>query len=143
MSAVHTASVGLPRCAAQSEHKQAHLSIFSSFHNDLLSSFCLDTFSGVSQRSSRISDTYFGTRVSFFELLPLRKFRQHQLPSPPPANMRVSRPSFNPGRTKNLIHGVQGFIIFLAWALTIAVFTKGDGIDGRSAWYWALVSLSP
>ncbi|GIK00421.1 hypothetical protein Aspvir_004444 [Aspergillus viridinutans] len=56
--------------------------------------------------------------------------------------MRVSRPSFNPGRTKNLIHGVQGFIIFLAWALTIAVFTKGDGIDGRSAWYWALCWLS-
>ncbi|EAW12588.1 uncharacterized protein ACLA_010110 [Aspergillus clavatus NRRL 1] len=56
--------------------------------------------------------------------------------------MRVSRPSFNPGRTKNIIHGVQAFIIFLAWALTIAVFTKGDGIDGRSAWYWALCWFS-
>ncbi|OJJ96866.1 hypothetical protein ASPACDRAFT_81071 [Aspergillus aculeatus ATCC 16872] len=56
--------------------------------------------------------------------------------------MRVARPSFNPGRTKNIIHGFQGFIIFLAWALTIAVFTKGDGIDGRSAWYWALCWFS-
>ncbi|OJJ48212.1 hypothetical protein ASPZODRAFT_150489 [Penicilliopsis zonata CBS 506.65] len=44
----------------------------------------------------------------------------------------------NPARIKNTIHGFQGFIIFLAWALTIAVFTKGDGMDGRSLWYWAL-----
>ncbi|BCS29990.1 uncharacterized protein APUU_80293A [Aspergillus puulaauensis] len=51
-------------------------------------------------------------------------------------------PSFNPGRTKNLIHGVQGFLIFLAWALTIAIFTKGDGIDGRTAWYFALCWFS-
>ncbi|KAL5360418.1 hypothetical protein BJX96DRAFT_150313 [Aspergillus floccosus] len=56
--------------------------------------------------------------------------------------MKLSRPSFNPGRTKNIIHGVQAFIIFLAWALTIAVFTKGGGIDGRSAWYWALCWFS-
>ncbi|EHA22301.1 hypothetical protein ASPNIDRAFT_213924 [Aspergillus niger ATCC 1015] len=56
--------------------------------------------------------------------------------------MRIARPSFNPGRTKNLIHGFQGFIIFLAWALTIAVFTKGGGIDGRSAWYFALCWFS-
>ncbi|KAL4782119.1 hypothetical protein BJX76DRAFT_333617 [Aspergillus varians] len=50
----------------------------------------------------------------------------------------MKRPSFNPGRTKNLIHGFQGFLIFLAWALTIAIFTKGGGIDGRAAWYFAL-----
>ncbi|GMF70255.1 unnamed protein product [Aspergillus oryzae] len=56
--------------------------------------------------------------------------------------MKLARPSINPGRTKNIIHGVQGFIIFLAWACTIAVFTKGDGIDGRSAWYWALCWFS-
>lgn len=56
--------------------------------------------------------------------------------------MKLARPSFNPGRTKNIIHGVQAFVIFLAWALTIAVFTKGGGIDGRSAWYWALVSIN-
>ncbi|KAB8078463.1 hypothetical protein BDV29DRAFT_152789 [Aspergillus leporis] len=56
--------------------------------------------------------------------------------------MKLARPSMNPGRTKNIIHGVQGFIIFLAWACTIAVFTKGGGIDGRSAWYWALCWFS-
>ncbi|PWY85850.1 hypothetical protein BO94DRAFT_557259 [Aspergillus sclerotioniger CBS 115572] len=56
--------------------------------------------------------------------------------------MRLSRPSFNPGRTKNIIHGFQAFIIFLAWVLTIAVFTKGHGIDGREAWYWALCWFS-
>ncbi|CAI7593791.1 unnamed protein product [Penicillium crustosum] len=46
------------------------------------------------------------------------------------------------GRTKNIIHFVQGFIIFLAWALTIAIWTKGDGIDGRTGWYWGLCWLS-
>ncbi|KAL3452983.1 chaperone binding protein [Aspergillus insuetus] len=54
----------------------------------------------------------------------------------------MRRPSFNPGRTKNLIHGFQGFLIFLGWALTIAVFTKGGGIDGRSGWYFALCWIS-
>ncbi|RDW74474.1 uncharacterized protein DSM5745_07136 [Aspergillus mulundensis] len=54
----------------------------------------------------------------------------------------MRRPSFNPGRTKNLIHGLQGFLIFLAWALTIAVFTKGGGIDGRTAYYFALCWFS-
>lgn len=56
--------------------------------------------------------------------------------------MKLSRPSVNPGRMKNIVHGVQAVLIFLAWALTIAVWTKGDGIDGRTAWYWALVSFS-
>lgn len=46
----------------------------------------------------------------------------------------------NLGRTKNIIHFVQAFIIFLAWAMTIAIWTKGDGIDGRTVWYWILVS---
>ncbi|KAL2868090.1 uncharacterized protein BJX67DRAFT_60688 [Aspergillus lucknowensis] len=50
----------------------------------------------------------------------------------------MRRPTFNPGRTKNFIHGLQGFLIFLAWALTIAVFTKGGGVDGRTGWYFAL-----
>lgn len=44
---------------------------------------------------------------------------------------------------KNIVHFVQAILIFLAWALTIAVWTKGDGIDGRTAWYWALVSFPP
>ncbi|KKK15026.1 hypothetical protein ARAM_004664 [Aspergillus rambellii] len=54
----------------------------------------------------------------------------------------MRRPSFNPGRTKNAIHGLQAFIIFLAWALTIAVFTKSGGIDGRSGWYFGLCWLT-
>lgn len=48
-------------------------------------------------------------------------------------------PSTNPARIKNIIHAFQAFAIFLGWALTIAVFTKGDGIDGRSGWYFGLV----
>lgn len=49
------------------------------------------------------------------------------------------------GRTKNVIHFSQAFIIFLAWALTIAIWTKGDGMDPRTVWYWILVisSLGP
>src|SRR3954447_22934222 len=44
------------------------------------------------------------------------------------------------GRTKNILHFTQAFIIFIAWAMTIAIWTKGDGIDGRTGWYWGLVS---
>jgi hypothetical protein len=47
------------------------------------------------------------------------------------------------GRTKNVIHFAQALIIFIAWAMTIAIWTKGgSGIDGRTAWYWALVSFT-
>lgn len=57
--------------------------------------------------------------------------------------LRLPRPSGgNLGRTKNIIHFVQAFIIFLAWALTIAIWTKGDGIDPRTVWYWVLVSVA-
>ncbi|KAF7716460.1 Uncharacterized protein PECH_003866 [Penicillium ucsense] len=48
----------------------------------------------------------------------------------------------NMGRTKNIIHFVQAFVIFIAWAMTIAVWTKGDGIDGRTVWYWLLCWIS-
>lgn len=55
--------------------------------------------------------------------------------------LRIPRPSGgNLGRTKNIIHFVQAFIVFIAWALTIAIWTKGDGIDGRTVFYWILVS---
>lgn len=57
--------------------------------------------------------------------------------------MKIGRPSVNPGRMKTIMHGVQAVLIFLAWALTIAIWTKGDGIDGRTAWYWALVYFAP
>ncbi|KAJ5145781.1 Tetratricopeptide TPR2 [Penicillium bovifimosum] len=47
------------------------------------------------------------------------------------------------GRTKNILHFVQGFCIFLSWAMTIAIWTKGgSGIDGRTGWYWGLCWLS-
>lgn len=48
-------------------------------------------------------------------------------------------PSTSPARIKNIIHAFQAFTIFLGWTLTIAVFTKGDGIDGRSGWYFGMV----
>lgn len=48
-------------------------------------------------------------------------------------------PSTSPARIKNLLHGLQGFLIFLAWVLTIAVFTKSGGIDGRSGWFFGVV----
>lgn len=44
-------------------------------------------------------------------------------------------------KIKNYIHGFQGFLIFLIWALTIAVFTKPGNTDGRSKYVFALVSL--
>ncbi|KAJ5099867.1 hypothetical protein N7532_006868 [Penicillium argentinense] len=64
------------------------------------------------------------------------------------ANFRIPRPSGgNLGRTKNLIHFTQALIIFVAWAMTIAIWTKGKGdtggaIDGRTVWYWILCWIS-
>jgi len=43
---------------------------------------------------------------------------------------------------KNVIHGVQGFVIFVAWALTIAVFIKSGNTDGRTKYFFALVRSS-
>ena len=45
-------------------------------------------------------------------------------------------------RIKNIIHGVQGFTIFIGWAITIAVFTKQGTSGGGSKYYFALVRLS-
>jgi len=44
---------------------------------------------------------------------------------------------------KNVIHGIQGFVTFVAWALTIAVFTKSGNTDGRTKYFFALVRSSP
>ncbi|CAG8388884.1 unnamed protein product [Penicillium salamii] len=55
---------------------------------------------------------------------------------------QMPRPSGGLGRTKNIIHFVQAFIIFIAWAMTIAIWTKKGGIDGRTGWYWGLCWLS-
>ncbi|KAK2805560.1 hypothetical protein FQN50_006187 [Emmonsiellopsis sp. PD_5] len=41
-------------------------------------------------------------------------------------------------RVKTLLHAFQAFVIFLAWAFTIAVFTRDGATDGRTAWYFAL-----
>ncbi|PGG99578.1 translocation protein SEC72 [Blastomyces parvus] len=41
-------------------------------------------------------------------------------------------------RVKMLLHAFQGFVVFLGWALTIAVFTQKGGTDGRTAYYFAL-----
>ncbi|KAL1974504.1 hypothetical protein VTN31DRAFT_4708 [Thermomyces dupontii] len=51
-------------------------------------------------------------------------------------------PSASPARIKNLLHAFQGVLIFFTWALSIAVFTKGGGIDGRSGWLFGLCWLS-
>ena len=42
-------------------------------------------------------------------------------------------------KIKNVIHGIQGFTIFVSWALTIAVFTKPGHTDGRTKYFFALV----
>lgn len=41
-------------------------------------------------------------------------------------------------RIKNVVHGIHGFLIFLGWAMTIAVFTKSGKTDGRTKYYFAL-----
>ncbi|KAI5288248.1 vesicle formation at the endoplasmic reticulum [Ascosphaera aggregata] len=41
-------------------------------------------------------------------------------------------------RTKAIIHACQGFVVFIAWAMTIAVFTRDGSTDGRTAYYFAL-----
>ncbi|KAL1956239.1 hypothetical protein VTO42DRAFT_7499 [Malbranchea cinnamomea] len=51
-------------------------------------------------------------------------------------------PYINQSRTKNILHALQGFIIFLGWALTIAVFTRSGPTDGRTAYYFALCWFS-
>ena len=49
--------------------------------------------------------------------------------------------SNNLQRGKNAIHGLQALIIFISWVLTIAVFTKTGQTDGRSKYYFTLVSI--
>lgn len=46
------------------------------------------------------------------------------------------------GKVKNYIHMGQGAILFLAWVLTIAIFTRDGTTDGRVGWYFGLVRLS-
>ncbi|KAG9776885.1 hypothetical protein KCU88_g4712, partial [Aureobasidium melanogenum] len=46
------------------------------------------------------------------------------------------------GRIKTVLHGVQAGILFLAWVLTIAVFTRKGHSDGRVGWYFGLCWLT-
>ncbi|KAL8713632.1 MAG: hypothetical protein Q9225_006733, partial [Loekoesia sp. 1 TL-2023] len=41
-------------------------------------------------------------------------------------------------KVKVALHGVQGLVIFLAWAVTIAIFTKPGSTDGRTKFFFAL-----
>lgn len=41
-------------------------------------------------------------------------------------------------RAKNVIHAIQALAIFVAWAMTIAILTKGGNIDGRIWYYFTL-----
>ena len=52
--------------------------------------------------------------------------------------MRLQQDSLT--RTKNIIHAAQAFLILLAWILTIAVYITSGPSDGRTSWFFALVS---
>ncbi|KAL8948427.1 MAG: hypothetical protein Q9222_005379 [Ikaeria aurantiellina] len=41
-------------------------------------------------------------------------------------------------KVKIVLHAIQGFVIFLAWAITIAIFTKPGTTDGRTKYFFAL-----
>lgn len=41
---------------------------------------------------------------------------------------------------KNALHGLQGLLIFLGWALTIAILVKEGPSDSRTKYFFALVS---
>ena len=43
-------------------------------------------------------------------------------------------------RGKNVVHALQALIIFLGAIVTIAIYTKGGGHDGRIDYYFLLVS---
>lgn len=43
-------------------------------------------------------------------------------------------------RAKNTVHAFQGLAVFVAWALTVAVFTEEGKTDGRTGFYFVLVS---
>ncbi|KAL9581798.1 MAG: hypothetical protein Q9203_005750 [Teloschistes exilis] len=45
-------------------------------------------------------------------------------------------------KLKTILHAIQGLIVFLAWAITIAIFTKPGSTDGRTKFFFALVSSS-
>ncbi len=44
------------------------------------------------------------------------------------------------GKAKNAAHAIQALTIFLGWCLTIAIFTQDGSTDGRTRYFFALVS---
>jgi len=46
------------------------------------------------------------------------------------------------GKIKNYIHIGQAAVLFLAWILTIAIFTRSGTTDGRVGWYFGLCWLT-
>lgn len=43
-------------------------------------------------------------------------------------------------KAKNAAHAIQALTIFLGWCLTIAIFTQDGSTDGRTKYFFALVS---
>lgn len=52
--------------------------------------------------------------------------------------MRLQQDSLT--KTKNYIHAAQAFVILLSWTLTIAVYIATGSTDGRTSWFFVLVS---
>lgn len=66
-------------------------------------------------------------------------------PTPPSAplysaSMRVQQSKIQKGKTA--CHAIQGLLIFVAGCITIAIFTKEGTTDGRTRYFFALVSTS-
>jgi hypothetical protein len=55
--------------------------------------------------------------------------------------MRLQQDSLT--KTKNFIHAAQAFVILLGWILTVAVYVASGSTDGRTSWFFALVSAPP
>jgi hypothetical protein len=55
--------------------------------------------------------------------------------------MRLQQDSLT--KTKNYVHAAQAFVILLSWILTIAVYVASGSTDGRTSWFFALVSNFP
>ena len=55
--------------------------------------------------------------------------------------MRLQQDSLT--NTKNYIHAAQAFVVLVAWILTIAIYVANGSTDGRTSWFFALVSTLP
>src|SRR4051794_7895986 len=55
--------------------------------------------------------------------------------------MRLQQDSLT--NIKNYIHAAQAFVVLVAWILTIAIYVANGSTDGRTSWFFALVSTLP